>query len=311
MLVLTDKKLNIDILKKRDIKVVVVKKQRELLDFNKNKDVVAICGSRGMAKIVNDMEFPNLKLFQLTSAGFDGVPIESYASKNIAVANAGDVYSIPIAETVVFGMLQFAKRLRSNPNNRHFKPLRKYNLISELAQKKVLILGAGNIGTAVADRLLGFEVKVDGFDPFCLPKQQYGEIIRNRKTLLEKVGDYEYIISTLPANNYTTGFIDAELLGKMKREAVIINVGRKSVFNESDFYEALKYKKISGAVLDIFEKIPNPITNRFRRLSNVVVLPGVAAISKELDIRLRDVMTNNVVSVIKGTEIDNVINGVL
>ena len=96
----------------------------------------------------------------------------------------------------------------------------------------------------------------------------------------------------------------------MKKSAVIINVGRKSVFNQNDFYSALKAKNIGGAVLDMFEKIPNPLTNKFRRLKNVVVLPGVAAISVEVNTRLKDHMYKNIVSSLNDNEISNVMNGV-
>lgn len=290
-----------------EIKTVTYK---TLDDFDHNKDVVAIAGSRAMAIKCVDMDFPALKLFQLTSAGFDGVPCENYESKGIAVANAGSVYSMPIAETVVFGILLVAKKLHMNPNNRHIKIQRHYNTITELGRKKVLIMGTGSIGTTVANRLLGFEVYIDGYDPFSHEKPQYKHIIRSREELLESVGQYDYIVSTLPDNEKTKKFIDAELFNCMKNTAVVVNVGRKTVFNEDDFYTALKEHKIGGAVLDMFEKVPNPITNRFRRLNNVVVLPGVAAISQEGDERLRVHMTKNLLAVLAGDEISNVINGV-
>jgi phosphoglycerate dehydrogenase-like enzyme len=278
--------------------------------YDGNNQVVAIAGSRAMAIASAKMSMPALRLFQLTSAGFDYVPLQEYRDKGVAVANAGSIYSRPIAETVVFGMLLMAKKLRKNPNNRHFKWTRGYTEIVELGTKKVLIMGAGNIGTAVADRLQGFEMQIDGYDPYCVLKQQYQNIWRTREELLACVGDYDYIVSTMPDNEQTRGFIDAEIFAKMKQTAVIINVGRKAVFNQKDFYNALKKKVIGGAVLDMFEKIPNPITNKFRRLSNVVVLPGVAAISQEVNVRLKEYMYQNISAVLDNKPIINVINGV-
>ena len=64
----------------------------------------------------------------------------------------------------------------------------------------------------------------------------------------------------------------------------------------------------AGAVLDMFEKLPNPITNPFRRLSNVVVLPGVAAISREVNERLKAHMYRNLCACLNGEPIQNVIN---
>lgn len=276
--------------------------------FDGNRDVVAIAGSRAMAQKAATMDLPGLKLYQLTSAGFDGVPCEVFRDKGVDVANAGSVYSAPIAETVVFGVLYMAKRLHPNPNNRRLKLQRGYAQITEIAGKKILVMGAGNIGTAIASRLQGFEAQVDGYDPFCPEKPQYGKMIRSREELLTALQEYDYIISTLPANKATEGFINAELFGCMKKSAVIVNVGRKAVFNQADFYRALKTKQIGGAVLDMFEKLPNPITNPFRRLSNVVVLPGVAAISQEVNQRLKAHMHGNLCACLNGQAIQNVIN---
>ena len=307
-IILSDKKLDNDKFPS-DVEVGSVS-YNELDKYAGNSDVVAIAGSRAMAIKSAELDLPSLKLFQLTSAGFDGVPCEKYAEKGIAVANAGNVYSAPIAETVVFGILSSAKKLRPNINNRHFKFMRGYNLITELQGKHVLIMGAGNIGTAVASRLSGFEMIVDGYDPYCPQKPQYNRILRSAVELYSAAGEYDYIVSTMPDNEHTRKFIGAELIGKFKDSAVIINVGRKAVFDEDALYLALKNKKLGGAVLDMFEKVPNPITNKFRRLKNVMVLPGVAAISREVNERLSIHMTNNILALLCGEEISNVINGV-
>ena len=108
-IILSDKELNIE---EFGSDVIVKRISYKTLDeYKNNADVVAIAGSRAMAIKAVNMNFPSLKLFQLTSAGFDGVPNERYASKGILVANAGSVYSAPIAETVVFGILSVAKKL--------------------------------------------------------------------------------------------------------------------------------------------------------------------------------------------------------
>ena len=309
MLVLTDKKLN-EIALADDVKVIKLNSVAELKGYSGSDEVVALCGSRAMAIAAEKMEFPSMKLVQLTSAGFDGVPLAEYAKRKIPVCNVGPVYSAPMAETIVFGMLQFAKRYRKNPNNRLFKLLRKYNLITELVDKKVLVMGAGNIGTAVADRLKGFSMQIDGYDIFDVKKPQYETMLHTRDELINNIGNYDYIVCTLPDNDDTRGFFDRELFEAMNKNAVIVNVGRRAVFNENDFYSALKNKVIGGAVLDMFEKIPNPITNKFRRLSNTIILPGVAAISQELNVRLRDLMTENVKAAIEGQPLSFVVNSV-
>lgn len=282
-----------------DVQVVkIVYKNMDVYDHNSN--VVAIAGSRAMAIKANQMNFPNLKLFQLTSAGFDGVPLAEFREKGVMVANAGSTYSVPIAETVVLSMLLMAKKLHSNPNNRHAKVQRHYVEIQELYLKKVMILGAGSIGTEIAKRLSGFDMTVDGYAQIEGTRPYFNRVICGRNELAMNISDYDYVISTLPDNENTRGFFDKELLSRMKQTSVIVNVGRKTVFNEVDLFTALKTKSVGGAILDMFERIPNPITNRFRRLSNVIVLPGVSAISQEVNVRLKDYSTNNIKKVLEG-----------
>lgn len=303
-LILTDRDLSIQ---NKNIELVKIKPD-ELKNYNGNTDVLAIAGTRAMAIKAQSLDFPNLKLFQLTSAGFDGVPIEAFKTKGVMVANAGNVYSAPIAETVVFGMLMWAKRLRKNPQNRRFKFTRGYAEISEIQGKNAIILGTGSIGTEVAKRLSGFSLNIDGYDPYSNIKPEYNNIIRDFTELKASLSEYDFVISTLPLNDETKGMINKEFFEKMKSSAVIINVGRQGVFNSKDFYSALKARKIAGAVLDMFEVCPNPFTNPFRRLKNVAVLPGVAAISKEVTLRLDKHISENLENLLLNKKIKNVIN---
>ena len=208
-----------------DVKIEYIK-HSSIDKYNHNPHVIAIAGSRAIAIKAAEMDLAGLRLFQLTSAGFDGVPCTKYTEKNIMLANAGSVYNVPIAETVVFGMLSIAKKIHNNPNNRRFKIQRNYNTITEIAGKQALIMGAGNIGTAVAKRLAGFEVLIDGYDPYCGEKKEYNHMIKTRKELMEQLAKYDYIVSTLPDNKDTKEFINLDLLDKMKKTAVMINVGR-------------------------------------------------------------------------------------
>lgn len=289
--------------------VQVVKITYKTMDaYDHNRDVVAIAGSRAIAIKADKMDFPGLKLVQLTSAGFDGVPLAEYRDKGVMVANAGSTYSVPIAETVVLGMLLMAKKLHTNPNNRHAKIQRHYIEIQELYAKKVIILGAGSIGTEIAKRLSGFDMTVDGYAQSEGTRPYFNRVICGRNVLAEEIANYDYVISTLPDTERTRGFFDKELLSRMKQTSVIVNVGRKAVFNENDLFASLKTKSIRGAVLDMYEKLPNPVTNKFRRLNNVIVLPGVSAISKEVNDRLKVHTEQNILRIINEKQCDNIVN---
>ena len=270
-------------------------------------EVIICC--RATARIVSEMNFPKLKLVQLTSAGFDGVPIELYRQKGIYVANAGSVYSIPIAETVIYGMLQMAKRYHENPQKHRIRIARNYKYITELYGKTVTILGTGSIGGEIAKRLQGFEMKTYGFSKSGRQKEYFAENTNRLGRLKEMLGESQFVISTLPDQADLKGFINAELISCMKSDCVLLNVGRNMTINKRDLFRALKTRQIGGAVLDMFEKVPNPITNIFRRLSNTIVWPGVSAISREVSGRLEEHAKSNILKTKKTEEPNCVVNG--
>lgn len=299
-IVLTEITLKMECFDSQSVKVEMVN-GKSIRRFDGNEQVVAVIGCRATANVVLTMNLPSLKLYQLTSAGFDGIPVEKFTQKGIWLCNAGDVYSVPIAETVIYGMLQSVKRYWKNPKWHFLRPMRGYRHLQELAGKKLLVMGCGRIGTAVAKRALAFDMTVCGYDPFC-QRPEYQKIYRTREEMLLQLNNFDFIVTTIPLMDETKGFLDAELFQAMSKDTIIVNVGRKGIFNEQDFYTALKKRTIGGAVLDMFEKVPNPITNRFRRLSNVIVLPGVSAISQEVRVRLRTHVSENAARVVNNEQ---------
>lgn len=267
--------------------------EKELPDYRDKENIQSIVCSRGFVKRVLETELPNLRFIQLLSAGYEGVDLEECTKKGIVVSNAADVYSIGMAEFVVLCILRSAKRYNASIHNNRIRLLRNYKYITELAGKTVMILGVGGIGGEVAKRLKAFNMNVYGYARQTKEKPCFDTIVHSKERLKELLRRSDYIVSTLPDNADTIGFISQEILGCMRENVTIVNVGRRKVFNEDDLFSFLKTHKQTTAFLDMFEKLPNPITNRFRRLRNVCVLPGVTAISQEIDTKLYKLVENN------------------
>ena len=164
-----------------DEKQILYINNKNIASFDGRNDIIAVICSRKLAKRIYSMNLPSLKFIQLTSAGFDNVPIDGFSNRGIIVANAGTVYSVPIAETVVYGILAYAKRLHKNPNHRRYKLTRGYSYITELYNKKILIMATGSIGTEVSNRLQSFGCEIYGYDPFCQDKPPYKKYIKQEK----------------------------------------------------------------------------------------------------------------------------------
>lgn len=260
--------------------------------YESNADVEALICSRDVAQVAQHMNIPNLKVIQLFSAGFDNIDPNLLQSKGIHLCNAANVYNTGMAEFVVYAMLMRAKRYHKSMKNHTLRPFRNYHYITELAGKTVGVLGAGNIGGQIAKRLEAFDMHVLGYD-IKTDDRPHFEKIYNMEGLTEFLGRCDYIVNCMPLFKSTEGMLCKDWFEKMKTDVTIVNVGRKKIINDKDFIAFLKSHKEATAILDMFEKIPNPITNPYRRLSNVLVLPGVTAISKEIDEKLSNLIMEN------------------
>lgn len=254
---------------------------------------IAVC-SRKFAKKLIELNPPNLKFIQLTSAGYDGLNLKLLKSRNVMISNAKGVYGGGMAEFVVHSLLESAKRYNRDIKNKRIRLQRNYKYISELSGKTVTILGVGEIGSEVAKRLSAFDMQVLGF-------AQKSREIRYFKQVFDTVNDLnrcltisDYVISTLPYTNETAGFLDKDIFSVMKKNCVFMNVGRRETIKEMELYHFLKSNRDFTAILDIFERFPNAFTNRFRRLNNVLVLPGITAVSREIEIRKINLASENI-----------------
>jgi lactate dehydrogenase-like 2-hydroxyacid dehydrogenase len=272
-----------------------------------NNDVIAIVCSRGFTSELKKYSFPNLKLIQLTSAGWDKVDLPYFRDIGVDIANAGDVYSIPIAEFVVFLMLMSAKRYNKSIKSNAIRLFRGYNYLSELNEKRVGIMGVGSIGKEVAQRLKGFNMEIRGYSKNTKVHYLFDSIF-TKENYIDFLNDLDYLVVTLPENNDTIDLIDINFFKHFKDGITIVNVGRNSVFNKNEFLRYLKDNKNSTATLDMFELLPNAFTNPYRRMKNVKVVPGVTAISKEVDIRLNRLVLDNIRAALKNEPIQYIIN---
>lgn len=284
--------LTSDIRKCPEIENYAVVSAKTIAQYAGRQDVEALVCSRDVAQVCQHLDIPGLKLIQLFSAGFDNIDVLLLKSKGIHLCNAANVYNTGMAEFVVYAMLMRAKRYHKSLKNHTLRPFRNYHYLSELAGKTVGILGAGNIGSQIAKRLDAFDMHVLGFD-IKTDDKPYFEKIYDAASLSEFLGRCDYIVNCMPLFKSTEGMLNNTWFTKMKEDVTIVNVGRKKIINDTDFLTFLKTHKDATAILDMFERIPNPITNPYRRLSNVLVLPGVTAISKEIDIKLRNLIQQN------------------
>ncbi|MDQ2178546.1 D-isomer specific 2-hydroxyacid dehydrogenase family protein [Marinifilum sp. D714] len=267
--------------------------------FKDNNKIQIIVGSRALIGQCQNISFPNLKFIQLLSVGFEGIDIEKFKQKGVIVSNAANVYNVGMAEFIVYSLLMGAKRYNKGIRNSFIRYQRGYKYITELGGKTVGIMGVGAIGKEVAKRLQGFDMNVIGYDLTSTNVPNFEKVyaIEEKNEFLPQC---DYLVVSIPLNDKTKGTLDQSVFEKLKPNVTIVNVGRKDLFNQNDFLKALKGNKEMTAILDMFELIPNPFTNPFRRLSNVKILPGVTAISKEINSKRLKLVRENIELVLIG-----------
>ena len=280
-------------------------KKRFLTDIAKDKYEIIIC-SRGITRDIVKMNLKNLRLIQLLSTGYDGVPIQELRAQGVMVSNAGSVYAHSIAETVTYGILRYIKKIRTNPNNTTPDLLRRYET-TELFKKHVLIMGAGNIGRLIAKQLGAFDANIDAYDPYAEENILFGHVLRSKEVLLSELHEYDFIISTMPLTKETENFCDNTFFERMKNSSVFYNIGRDGTVIQKDFMNALKHKTI-GAIISEVKPIPFKCLGKYRGLDNVLVLPGIETSSKECDVRLRNMIQQNLIDYLNNKEISTIVN---
>ena len=243
-------------------------------------------------------EFTSLRYIQLTSAGFDRIPMDYVKQHGIEIHNARGVYSIPMAEFAMSGILQLVKQSRFFYENQKQHIWEKSRTLGELAGKTAVIVGAGNIGAEIAKRLQAFDVTVVGID-ITTDERPYFEKIELFENLDEQLKTADIVVLTLPLTDDTKGMFRKSKFDLMKSSSVFVNIARGQLVVENDLIDALKKKKLSGAVLDVFEEEPLHENSPLWDMENVIITPHNSFVGDGNHARMLDVIMSNLKRVAK------------
>ena len=234
--------------------------------------------------------FPNLRYIQLTSAGFDRVPMDYVETHGIEIRNARDVYSIPIAEHVVACVLWFYRGLESFRDNQKAHVWKKQRDLKELNGSRVLIIGCGSIGTACAKVLSALGCHVCGVGRHIRPREWFLEI-RDASSLQTGLQDADIVILAVPFTKETHHLLSNDELSAMKDGALLINVSRGQVLDTQALLNHLP--RFAGAALDVFEEEPLPADSPLWDMQNVLITPHNSYAGDGNGERLKKVILKN------------------
>lgn len=214
--------------------------------------------------------FTNLRLIQLTGAGLDRVPLDYIREHGIELYNASRVYSVPMAEFAVCGILQHCKQSRFFAGNQARHKWEKNRSLLELYGKRVCILGCGDVGREIAKRLKAFGCRVVGVNRTVRELPDFDEILPLGK-LPEATAECDILVCCIALTAETRGIVSKEIFDSLPPDAVFVNIARGALTDEAAMTAWLQNG--GRAVLDVFENEPLPEDSLLWDMENVILTP--------------------------------------
>lgn len=234
--------------------------------------------------------FSNLQYIQLTSAGFDRVPMDYVKEHDIKIYNARGVYSIPMAEFAITGVLYLYKQIRFFSENQKKHRWEKHRGLMELCGKTVCIVGCGSVGTECAKRFQVFGCKVIGIDLFPREDSNYVRMVELSE-LDAELPQADVVVLTLPLTDESRHMMNKQRFDMMKDNAIVVNIARGAIVDMGAMIDALS--RIGGAVIDVFEEEPLDEHSQLWSMKNAIVTPHNSFIGENNSKRLWDILEEN------------------
>ncbi|MDQ0188972.1 D-2-hydroxyacid dehydrogenase [Alicyclobacillus cycloheptanicus] len=218
--------------------------------------------------------YSSIRWLQLMSAGVDHVLHQGRVPARVTLTRMVGVFSRQMAEYVFAYLLHIEKgieRLCAQQREQRWKPFR----AGVLTGKVIGVAGLGSIGQEVVRKARAFDMKVHGLSRTGEHADTVDRHFSDREWV-DFVRELDYLVLTLPLTDQTRHVVNESVLWAMKPEAVIVNVGRGALMDESALIAALQQARLGGAVLDVFEQEPLPAESPLWRLPNVYVTPHMS-----------------------------------
>ncbi len=248
-----------------------------------------------------------LRVIGRAGAGVDNIDLDAATRKGIVVMNTPGGNSASAAEHALALLLALARRIPFAHSSMVSGQWNKSAFIgNELMGKTLGILGLGKIGSVLARRSQGFDMKVLAYDPYVT--EAYAADLGVELLPLEDVLKNADLISLhLPLNQETKHLIRKDTINLMKDGALIANTARGALIVEEDLIEALESGKLGGAALDVFENEPG-VSEHLRRTGGVVLTPHIAGSTREAQAKVGVAIAHQIANYLRDGVIVNAVN---
>jgi D-3-phosphoglycerate dehydrogenase len=253
--------------------------KEELLKIIDQYDGIAIrSATKVTAEVIKAAK--RLKVVGRAGIGVDNVDVAAATAAGVIVMNTPFGNSITTAEHAIALMMALARELPAANASTHAGKWEKNRFMgTELYGKVLGLIGAGNIGSIVADRARGLKMHVIAYDPYLSPERA-AEIGVEKVELNDLLARANFVTLHTPLTAETKNIISADAINKMKKGARLINCARGGLVDEAALKAALDSGHLAGAALDVFAEEPAKQNILFGH-EKVVATPHLGASTEE------------------------------
>ena len=255
-----------------------------------------------------------LRWIQVTAAGVGPLLFPELVESPVVVTNGRGLHAQSMAEHALGVILMFARKLHlARDAQREGRWIQKElwhapTPFAQLDGSTLGLVGLGNIGRALAQRArsLGMRVLAVRPHPAAHPApadEQWG--LERFDELIERA---DWLVLAAPLTHDTRRMMGAEQLARMKPSAVLINLGRGGLVDESALIRALREQRVAGAALDVFEEEPLPADSPLWGMPQVIVTPHISGLDPHLWERGMDLFERNLRAFLDGRPLENVVD---
>ena len=250
--------------------------KRELAEAD---GIIIRSGTKLTAEILEGQS--RLKVIVRAGVGVDNIDLNAATREGIVVMNTPAGNTTSTAEHTVAMMMALSRNVpQAAASMREGRWDRKKYTGTQLAGKTLAVIGLGRIGQSVAQRAIGLEMRVIGYDPFLSAQLAAEQGIELVAEVDELIPQCDFLTVHTPLSDETRGLINAERISKMKPGVRIINCARGGIVDEEALADALESGHVAGAALDVYTTEP-PENPRLIGLPNLVATPHLGASTEE------------------------------
>ncbi|MBS1253025.1 MAG: Hydroxypyruvate reductase [Anaerolineales bacterium] len=247
-----------------------------------------------------------LRVLSRFGVGVDNIDLKAASRRGIVVTNTPGANSVSVAELTIGLMLALARHIAHHDcivKQGGWERIRGVELSGGLLG----LVGLGSIGQAVAQRALGFGMRIVYYDPLPPPQEVIDSLPASACTFEDTLSQSDVVSLHCPLNDNTRRLINRRAIERMKPSALLINTARGGLVDEVALYDGLAQGKISGAASDVFTQEP-PRDSSLLALDNFIATPHIGASTRQAAVRVGQMAAENALAVLRGERPEHVVN---